>query len=216
VEYGERAAQRATAVFAYGEAARHLEQALKVQQVLDTGDHARRCDLLLALGDALLPAGEPQRVFESVSPEALSLAESLGDSPRAFRASHLGAVALHQHGGLVALMGPEYKRWADLADRYAAPGTIERVWADRLSMIRGRGGNNHPRLLAQRGVKLAHELGDQSALACAAAPLLSGQFTPPEHHANDSPPRNSSMETHSTESRRAIDFSSSRTWVMSP
>ena len=37
VRYGELAAQRALAVYAYGEAARHLEQALDVQEVLDPG-----------------------------------------------------------------------------------------------------------------------------------------------------------------------------------
>jgi hypothetical protein len=50
VEYGELAAQRAMSVYAYGEAERHLEHALKVQEVLDPDDKGKRCDLLSALG----------------------------------------------------------------------------------------------------------------------------------------------------------------------
>ena len=43
VAFGERAAQRATQVYAHGEAARLLEGALAVQEVLDPHDTARRC-----------------------------------------------------------------------------------------------------------------------------------------------------------------------------
>ena len=73
-------------VFAYGEAARHLERALVVQELADPEDGAKRCDLLLALGEALLLAGEPGRVIAYVAPDALSLAQALGDRRRAFRA----------------------------------------------------------------------------------------------------------------------------------
>ena len=48
IHYAERAAWRAMAVYAYGEAVRHLEQALDVQEVLDADETAKRCDLLLA------------------------------------------------------------------------------------------------------------------------------------------------------------------------
>src|SRR3989337_3047406 len=77
VEYGEVAAKRAMAVFDYGEAVRLLERALAVQEVLDPDDNAKRCDLLLALGEALMPAGEPQRVCEELAEEAFNLAETL-------------------------------------------------------------------------------------------------------------------------------------------
>ena len=70
LHYSELAAQRAMSVFAYGEAVRHLEQALKIQEVLDPDDKAKRCDLLLALGEAMLPLEEPRRVADSVAQEA--------------------------------------------------------------------------------------------------------------------------------------------------
>src|SRR5262249_38745341 len=65
--YSELAAKRAMQVFAYGEAVRHLEQALKIQDVLDPDDKLRRCDLLLALGEAMLPMEEPLRVADTVA-----------------------------------------------------------------------------------------------------------------------------------------------------
>jgi len=40
-----------------------LEQALKVQEVLDPEDKEKRCDLLLALSAALIYANEPQRAL---------------------------------------------------------------------------------------------------------------------------------------------------------
>jgi predicted ATPase len=57
VHYAEVAARRATDVFAYGEAARQLDRALAVQDLVDPDDRAKRCDLLLSLGEALVPAG---------------------------------------------------------------------------------------------------------------------------------------------------------------
>ena len=57
IEYGAMAAQRATAVYAYGEGVGHLESCLQIQEVLDPDDNEKRCDLLLALGDALILAG---------------------------------------------------------------------------------------------------------------------------------------------------------------
>ena len=59
----------------------------KVQEVLDPDDKPKRCDLLLALGEAMLPLEEPRRVADTVAEEAFELAEALGDSPRAARAA---------------------------------------------------------------------------------------------------------------------------------
>ena len=98
VEYSEMAARRAMSVYDYGEASRLLEQALNVQEVLDPDDKTKRCDLLLALGEALSPIGESQRVFESLAPEALALAESLDDQERASRTCQMALDALRRYG----------------------------------------------------------------------------------------------------------------------
>src|SRR5512136_1459334 len=86
VEYGEMAAARATGVYAYGEATRLLAQSLEIQKVLDPDDKAKMCDLLLALGEARMWAGEPVHSLNVESPTALSLAEAIGDNERALRA----------------------------------------------------------------------------------------------------------------------------------
>jgi predicted ATPase len=96
--YAALAARRATEVFAYGEAARQLEHALVLQDLADTDDRARRCDLLLALGEALFPAGETERVIAEIAPDALALAEGLGDRGRAFHTCHLAVECLYANG----------------------------------------------------------------------------------------------------------------------
>ena len=64
VSYGEMAAKRATDVYAYGEAVRLLEQAIKVQEILDPEDKAKRCDLLLDLCDALYIVADTRRILK--------------------------------------------------------------------------------------------------------------------------------------------------------
>jgi tetratricopeptide (TPR) repeat protein len=162
VEYGEMAAKKATDVYAYGEAVRLLEQALKVQEVLDPEDKAKRCDLLLALGDALLLAGEHQRVVAIEAPQALSLAEAIADNKRASRACLLAARGLG-HNALNAYASPEAAQWAARADRYAKPNTIERALADSmLGFMKLSGVRSSPEgaSLLSRALDLARHLGD--------------------------------------------------------
>jgi tetratricopeptide (TPR) repeat protein len=136
VSYGEMAAQRAINVYAYGEAVRLLEQALKVQEVLDSEDKGKVCDLLLALGDALQESGQHQRAFDVELPEAFALADAIGDRHRASLACYQAEKALTTlavgPGKPWVWSSPEAIQWAESADRYAEPDTIERVWADQM------------------------------------------------------------------------------------
>ena len=59
LRYARLAANQATSVYAYGEAAAYLEQCLDIQKSLDPHDDETRCDLLIELGWALIPAREP-------------------------------------------------------------------------------------------------------------------------------------------------------------
>jgi hypothetical protein len=128
VEYGELASRRARGVYAYGEAARLLEQAIQVQEVADPANTERRCQLLLALGGVLLPAGEPLRAAEEVGPEGFRLAEALGDRRQASRACQLVLQALTSYGARLAT--PQWRQWAERGDRYADPNTVDRLYAD--------------------------------------------------------------------------------------
>jgi tetratricopeptide (TPR) repeat protein len=162
VSYGEMAAKRATDVYAYGEAVRLLEQALKVQEVLDPEDKTKRCDLLLALGDALILAGEHQRIIATEAPQALSLAEAIADNTRASRACLLAMQGLTAYGTTL-LTSPEAAQWAARADRYADPDTVERAWADAmLGLVKGSGVSSSREgvALLSQALDLARRLGD--------------------------------------------------------
>jgi tetratricopeptide (TPR) repeat protein len=134
IEYGEMAAKRATDVYAYGEAVRLLEQALKVQKVLDPEDKARVCALLLSLADSLGEAGQSRRVLDQELEEAFVMAEAIGAKQSASRACFLAILHLAVEAILTpAYTTPEGLKWAERADRYAAPGTIERARADLIA-----------------------------------------------------------------------------------
>jgi hypothetical protein len=182
VEYGELAAKHATEVFAYGEAARQLDRALVVQDLVDPDDRAKRCDMLLSLGEALFPAGETERAIRQVAPDAFALAEGLGDRSRAFRASRLAVDCLFAHGAAIAAAQSEYLTWSERATQYAAPESIERVHADvALATTRyNRGEFAQARQLRLEALALARRHADSEGLFKAASFHL-GQPDAPQH-----------------------------------
>jgi hypothetical protein len=162
VSCAEMAAKRATEVYAYGEAVRLLEQAIKVQEVLDSEDKARKCDLLLALGDALILTGDHQRVVRTEAPQAFSLAEAIADNTRASQACLLAMKGLVIYG-TVLMASPEAAEWAARTDRYAEPETIERAWADgMLGYVKLSDVSSSPEgvALLTQALELARRLGD--------------------------------------------------------
>jgi len=183
VSYGEMAAQRAINVYAWGEAARLLEQALKVQEVLDPQDKEKRCDLLLPLGRVVDYTGQPRRALDVELPQAFALAEAIGDRQRASLACLVAVDALSHLGA--AFTGPvwtlpEAVQWAERADRCAAPETVERVQAD---VVMGRVRCNKGELreglaLYRRALDLARRLGDNDAIWSAADGWLEWSFAP--------------------------------------
>jgi tetratricopeptide (TPR) repeat protein/ribosomal protein L40E len=180
VSYGEMAAKRATDVYAYGEAVRLLDQAIKVQEILDPEDKAKRCDLLIALCDALYLVVDTRRILEVEAPVAFSLAESLGDSSRAVRACipAIWSIVVEQ----ASFGTPEAEKWVERVSRYAKPDTVEKVYAD---MILGAwkawtGDRRSGLALLNQAFDLARRLGDQQALWLAANSFLSN-LSEPQH-----------------------------------
>ncbi len=174
VRFGELAARRATEVFAFGEAARQLDRALVVQDLVDPDDDARRCDVLLELGEVLLPAGETERVIAHIAPSALALAEALSDRGRAFRACRLALDALFAQGYRSAAFLPEYLVWAERAGTCAHPESIERIDAD-LALANAwdaRGRKLEARALRREALALARRLEHPETLFRAAYDLL--------------------------------------------
>ena len=174
VAYGEMAARNAQSVFAYGEAVRLLEQALRVQDVLDPVDKVKRCDLLLALGDALMPAGEPRRVMDTVAPEAFALAEAMDNRGRAARSCRIYLEAAWQYGMSMALGTPEGRRWMERADRYVEPESTDRVLTDFMfaHMPWLEGDIVEAKVLWRRALELARRLDDPESLYLATGPFL--------------------------------------------
>jgi tetratricopeptide (TPR) repeat protein len=182
VEYSKMAAKRATDVYAYGEAVRLLEQALKVQEVLNFEDKARRCDLLLALGNALLLAGEHRRVVDTEAPQALVLAEAIADNKQACRACLLAMNGLGAYG-TTFIASPEAAQWAARADRYAEPDTVERARADAMlgiAKVSGVSASQEGLVLLSRALDLARRLGDANTYWIAAGYWIFG-FSAPQH-----------------------------------
>jgi class 3 adenylate cyclase/tetratricopeptide (TPR) repeat protein len=130
VHYGELAAQRAAGVYAHGEAARLLEQALQVQDVLDPNDDAKRYDLLNGLANALLSVGEPRRVSDEIAPELFAIAERLTDSERAGAACWLGQEGLARQDAGPVFATPEWAMWTERLYRHSVPDSRFRVTAD--------------------------------------------------------------------------------------
>jgi tetratricopeptide (TPR) repeat protein len=165
IEYGQMAAQRATNVYAYGEAVRLLEQAVKIQDVLDPEDKARRCDLLLALGDALLLAGETRRLIDTEAAQAFSLAEAIADNKRASRACLLVMRGISTYGATM-MTSPLATQWTARADRHAEHDTVERAWTDSvLGFAEWSGASSSPKGIAliTRALDLARRLGNPDA-----------------------------------------------------
>ncbi len=174
VKYGELAARRALAVYAYREAARLLASTLEVQEVLDPDDRAKRCDLLLALGEALAPGGEPARVADEVAPAALELAQAMGDETRIAQVCELAVDALHRHNGSSAVFNETYREWGRRWDRYARPGTRARAYADSVmaSLLLPTGHVSEANERVLRALELARSLDEPEVLFRAAASFL--------------------------------------------
>src|SRR5262249_10573953 len=186
---GALAARRATAVYGYSEAVRLLEGALQAQEVLDPDDQATRCDLLLALGDALLPAGEAGRVTEAVAPEGLKLAEAPGDRRRAARTRNLPVEGDFRGIGARGARGGPFRRWSGLLEQYAEPNSVERVtalyarsWVVMATATPEQNVWLEYRRLMQEAVAVARRAGDVDALMLAASWFLNAELIPPTDH----------------------------------
>ena len=129
VHYGELAAQRSMAVYAYGEAIRHLEQALRAQEVLDSTDHLRQCDLLIAMARAQLPLGNAIRVTDQIAPQAFEFAQRLGDKKRSAHISRLAIEGIIRARFLGSGLEPVLGVWVERIEQNAAEGDIELVFA---------------------------------------------------------------------------------------
>ncbi|MSQ14325.1 MAG: hypothetical protein EXR50_00460, partial [Dehalococcoidia bacterium] len=141
----------------------------------------KRCDLLLALAEALMPAGEPMRAVEEVAEQSLALAEVMEDRQRSSRACRLAIAGLHRNG-IQTMSGTRiYGQWAERADRHALPNSSDRVYADiALANVRHAGGRfGEAAALYDSALGLAMDLDEPEALALAAGRRISSAVGSP-------------------------------------
>jgi class 3 adenylate cyclase len=81
VGFARNAGVRAIAQYAWEDAITQFERALQVLELQTPPDETLKCDMLMALGDAIFGAGDAQRAQE-VYRQAVELARRLGDSER--------------------------------------------------------------------------------------------------------------------------------------
>jgi class 3 adenylate cyclase len=164
IDYATRAAERATSLTAYEDAAGHYETALQVLDVKDKPDEAQRCELLLVLGEALWDAGDSGRARDTFQ-RAASIARKLRD------ADLLALAALGFGGPTVAELGTADERLvAQLEEALDAVGEVDSVLRARLltrlalefvlSLAMERADP-----LSQQAVELARRVGDPAVLA---------------------------------------------------
>jgi predicted ATPase len=164
-QYAEVAAARATRVSAHGEAVRHLRSALHLLALAGKDNTETRCDLLLALGEAMLASGDGQAVLDEVAPEAFRLAEALGDRRRGFASSLLASRSLQSRRGFAITGTPEFRKWAERKDQRAEPESLQRVIADNASWRRFGGRDRRPPLTSSHSARLRWAGGSLNSAA---------------------------------------------------
>lgn len=169
VAYAQRAGARAMALLAYEEAAGHYERAL---QALAAGgpaaDHQQGA-LLLALGDALRKAGEPQRALATFQ-RAAALARALG-APELLARAALGFENTVLPAGLARARAADPSvlllEEARCALGEGRSALHVRVLAALARAFIFSGAPERGRELSQQAVDLARQAGDAAALAYA-------------------------------------------------
>jgi tetratricopeptide (TPR) repeat protein len=182
ISYGEMAAKRAMGVYAYSEAARLLEQAIRVQEVMAPEDKTKRCDLLLTICEDLNYATECRRVINVEAPAALALAESTNDIDRVARACTLAILALFSYGSGSVAATPEYALWVEKINRYARPDTVAKAWAMYSTgyMKYTTGDYNGASPIVKEAIGLVRKLGNWDAFARSSHVLYSFGGSQPE------------------------------------
>jgi class 3 adenylate cyclase len=165
VRYAVAAAERATSLAAYEEAADHTERALLALDLAPSDDPARRCELLLDLARAQLLAGLGDRARETAL-LAAALARGLGAADR------LALAALRTSWEYIPTFGPpDPERVALLEEALAALGPDQGALRARvLACLATTFASNAPEraaALSEQALAEARRAGEPEALAWA-------------------------------------------------
>jgi len=165
VDYARRAGERADALLAYEEAARHFQLALKALEARPAPNHAQRCKLLISLGEAQTAAGENLEALTTFR-EAAAIANALGvvdDLVRAalgfegasWRPGFPGEAAAGLLDEALAALGDE-----DSIDRARVLSALARALGFSTDSERAE-------QVGEQAVSMARRLGDEATLSLA-------------------------------------------------
>ena len=177
VSYSRRAGDRALTLLAYEEAARLQRQALDSLEQSRAGDPLLRCELLLALGDAQLRAGDEAGAKASFL-EGAELARTLGRTDHLARAA-LGYAGRHAWGRA----GADGQLVPLLEAAVAAVGDADSAHRSRLlARLAGALRDAHERQpresYAEEAVAIARRLDDPATLGYALDGLFGATYRP--------------------------------------
>ncbi|MGA2925411.1 MAG: AAA family ATPase [Solirubrobacteraceae bacterium] len=166
IRYGVRAGEQATAMLAHEEAAEHYERALGVLERFEPGAGARRCELLLALGEAGVRAGERPEAWPVFS-QAARLARERADGASLARAAIGASKRYIQQSGIVE---PDLIAMLEEALQLNGEPTIVRVLllARLCGALYYSADRGHMARLSAEATELADELATPEARAIAA------------------------------------------------
>ncbi len=165
IDYAVRAGRRADALLAFEDAARFFEAALDAHERRSGGDQARRCRLLLELGETQRKSGDFPRAKAALL-EAADAAEVLGLAEILARAALAFELVMWRSSSFV-----DVQLSKDLLERalraLPANGTATRVQVEG-ALTRAllySEGEQKAKVQGARAVALARELGDPAVLA---------------------------------------------------
>lgn len=176
LRYAQRAGDRALALLAYEEAARLYETALEALELQHRMDPGSRCELLLALGDALAKAGN--------TPEAKGTFLAAADLARISRLpEHLTRAALGYGGRFQWLRAGKDSRLVPLLEEALAALDEESTLRVRLLARLAGALRDQPSLeprssLSRQAVEIARRLGDPDTLGYALVNLATATWGP--------------------------------------
>jgi DNA-binding SARP family transcriptional activator len=177
LDYALRAGERAVRLLAYEEAARLYEQALQALELRGPVDAVARCDLLLALGDALSKAGS--------TPEAKEAFVAAADLARTSTLPERLARAALGYGGRFPWLraGRDTRLVPLLEEALEALGDEESELRVRLLARLAGALRDQPSLeprssLSQQAVDIARRLGDPDTLGYALVSLFTATWGP--------------------------------------
>jgi class 3 adenylate cyclase len=165
VDYAVRAAERATELLAYEEAANHYERGLSALEAVEPVEETRRCELLISLGEAQFASGTT--VFRQTFLRAAELARRIG-SPDQFARAAIAPFSVFLGGTGV----PDEERIGVLEEALALLGDGDSALRAHVMTLLGGELLFAPQperreQLCREAIEIARRVGDRGALAFA-------------------------------------------------